>query len=107
MRRISVVRRATPLITAGLVSAGLFFGAQGASAREITDLEASKLTLDALTATPVAHHVTHHSHHSASHRHSAASHHQATSRHSLVHTVVYHAKPSSTHGKKRHSRHHG
>ncbi|GAB6854017.1 hypothetical protein [Asaia astilbis] len=104
MRRLSVLKFATSFIAVGAA-----FASQGASAREITDWEASKLTLDALTATPVYHRpASSHTRHTTK-LHQASSHHHAVmpSRRSLVHTVVYHAK-APAHGKKaHHTRHHG
>ncbi|WP_336947197.1 hypothetical protein [Asaia sp. HN010] len=102
MRRLTVLKLVTTVIAGGAA-----FASHGASAREITDWEASKLTLDALTATPVYHRtVTSHSHHSAA-IHQAAAHHAAMpSRRSLVHTVVYHSKAPAT-GKAHHARRHG
>lgn len=102
MRRLSVIRLAASVITAGIA-----FASQGASAREITDWEASKLTLDALTATPVYHRsVTTYTHRHSAAVHTVAAHHSvAPSRRALVHTVVYHAKaPVSS---KHHARRHG
>ncbi|WP_025886159.1 hypothetical protein [Asaia prunellae] len=102
MRRLSVLKLVT-----SVVAAGASFASHSASAREITDWEASKLTLDALTATPVYHRpAASHTHRSVT-IHQAAAHHAAMpSRHSLVHTVVYHAKaPVSS--KAHHVRRHG
>ncbi|RUT26171.1 hypothetical protein C0V97_07255 [Asaia sp. W19] len=102
MRRLSVLKLATSVIAAGAA-----FASHGASAREITDWEASKLTLDALTATPVYHRpAVSHSHHGAT-VHQVASHRSVgQSRSALVHTVVYHAKAPAS-AKGHHARRHG
>lgn len=102
MRRLSVLKLVTSVVVAGAA-----FASSDAKAREITDWEASKLTLDALTATPVYHRpVVSHSHHAGA-IHQAAAHHAAMpSRRSLVHTVVYHAKAPVS-GKAHHARRHG
>ncbi|CAI9120845.1 hypothetical protein [Brytella acorum] len=67
-----------------------------AHARSISDAEAGRLTLDALTAEPVYHRpvTMHHvmARHSGSH----------SSRASLVHAVVYHPKASFRHHSTRH-----
>ncbi|WP_162993469.1 hypothetical protein [Asaia bogorensis] len=102
MRRLSGLK-----LAASVVAVGAAFASHGASAREITDWEASKLTLDALTATPVYHRpvTTYTHHHSAAVHQVAARHVSAPSRRALVHTVVYHAKaPASS---KHHARRHG
>lgn len=102
MRRLSVVK-----LAASVIGAGFAFASHGASAREITDWEASKLTLDALTATPVYHRpATSYTHHHGVSVHQVAAHHSATpSRRALVHTVVYHAKAPVS--GKHHARRHG
>ncbi|AOX16882.1 hypothetical protein [Kozakia baliensis] len=92
-------------LTGTVLLAGLGFSSQAHAARVISDYEASKLTLDALTATPVYHRpVVRH----VAYRH-AATHHDiyamnrshGLSRHALVHTVVYHPHTSLAHHYNR------
>ncbi|GAN53372.1 hypothetical protein [Tanticharoenia sakaeratensis] len=58
--------------------------------RVISDYEASKLTLDALTSVPVVHHVTYHRVTRVASRHGVSSHEAVISRHALIHQVAYH-----------------
>lgn len=90
----------------GIMGVGICLGASKAHARPaITDYEASKLTFDALTATPVYHHVA--SHHALS-RHSTT-HHTTLAwgrhTHAVVRNVAYrphaHAKAASAHHHHR------
>jgi len=89
-----------------VVMAGGVSASQALAQRTITDNEAGKLTLSALTATPVVHHhVTHAGHHRVTasvhhvvYKHSTHSAGHAT--HTLVHGSVYH-------GHHARSRHHG
>ncbi|WP_147151133.1 hypothetical protein [Neoasaia chiangmaiensis] len=89
--------------------AGLGVSNQAHAQRVISDYEASKLTLDALTATPVYHRpVVHHVMYRPSHTRFAVTHGVAhgLSRRALIHNVVYHPKAASV-SKHHHTRRRG
>ncbi|GAP24365.1 hypothetical protein [Gluconobacter japonicus] len=87
-------------IALGIMGVGLCMGAGKAHARAaITDFEASKLTFDALTATPVYHRpVVHFARHSASHS-MAWSGHRA-----VIRNVAYRPHASVATAAHRHTR---
>lgn len=87
-------------IALGIMAVGLYMGAGKAHARAaITDFEASKLTFDALTATPVYHRpVVHFVRHSASHS-MAWSGHRA-----VIRNVAYRPHASVARAAHRHTR---
>ncbi|MBS4073684.1 hypothetical protein KGY14_00600 [Ameyamaea chiangmaiensis] len=102
------MRKAT-LLVAGFGFAGMACSSHAAHAQRspITDMEASRLTLDALTAVPVEHHVAYRrvaAHTSSRNAATVRAHAIATHGRAEVREVVYHPHTAS-HAIKRKTRH--
>lgn len=102
MRRFSFIRHAA--ICIGLGAGFVALQPQAHAERVISDLEATKLTFAALTATPPVHHFSPSRHQVASSRlHTKVAH--AAPAHSIVHLVSYHkTSHAMVHGSSHHHR---
>jgi hypothetical protein len=109
MEMIRTVLRKLTIITAGISAVVAVVHANPAHAeRIISDYEASKLTLESLTAVPVYHPVVHHAaaHHYAvatAGRHTVVAS-RAQSSHPMVHLVSFHVAKKATHAVHSRSR---
>lgn len=92
-----------------LFLAGFSLSSQFASAREITDWEARKLTLAALTSVPTHHRfAAKRKHHSSSYRLESLRHKNLHTRRLLIRTVAYRSKaPHRVGVRHTHRRHRG